>query len=528
MSQIAGLQDFRKQGPPADIGTFQVPTSLMIFQHTFSGTTYHVCMRGGERSWVLIDIDVDARTVLQAAHDALPNGGEIFIVSAGAAYYDIAVAVAVTNNGVSWVGCGKTVLRMANTPPAINMFEVDAEDTTFKQLTFDGNKANVSDSAAHTLTNILYIGGSSVRTLVTGCRFYDVNSHAIVTPLGEAATETLVHNCYFRGCDFWSVAFAAAGHSACTSCVVDGGAGIEAASGRNVLADNIVKDVDATGADKGFIITGNGNVVVGNNIYNAVAYPISLEGTFNVCVGNYVEEAPLYAIIALADDNLIVGNTVNGTEAGGRGVGIVGADRTFVSGNKLNADVGIYIHDATCVDNMIGRNNLAGCATKITDNGTGTMLPHVTFQFVKEVGTATWLTTSPTGIEIDAADEGAIAHGWVPVETQQVVRFRIAGVILAAPGVGNQMRLEIIVNAGKPVGHEGYNAEAISVANKNNTEENPAINDVVEWVITASDDADVDDIENGESFECIVKHEIAGNSDIATDVAVRTVTVEYV
>lgn len=77
MSQIAGLQDFRQEGPPADIGTYQLPCSVMVFKHTFSGTDYYYAIRSGDRGWVLIDVGVDPATVINnalgdaGAHDVL-------------------------------------------------------------------------------------------------------------------------------------------------------------------------------------------------------------------------------------------------------------------------------------------------------------------------------------------------------------------------------------------------------------------------------------------------------------------------
>lgn len=70
MSVIAGLQDFRQKGPPADIGAFQVPTGVMVFQFTFSGTTYICAIRAGASGWVPIDNGTEARAVLQSAIDS--------------------------------------------------------------------------------------------------------------------------------------------------------------------------------------------------------------------------------------------------------------------------------------------------------------------------------------------------------------------------------------------------------------------------------------------------------------------------
>ena len=47
MAMVAGLKDFRKQGPPADIGTFQFPATAMVFKFTFSGTEYTVAVASG-------------------------------------------------------------------------------------------------------------------------------------------------------------------------------------------------------------------------------------------------------------------------------------------------------------------------------------------------------------------------------------------------------------------------------------------------------------------------------------------------
>jgi len=71
------LQDFRGQGPPADIGTFQLPCSVIVFQHVFSGTTYFCAVRSGERGWVLVDYGTNPATVCNSAlslanvHDVL-------------------------------------------------------------------------------------------------------------------------------------------------------------------------------------------------------------------------------------------------------------------------------------------------------------------------------------------------------------------------------------------------------------------------------------------------------------------------
>jgi parallel beta-helix repeat protein len=66
MSQIAGLQDSRGQGPPGDIGVFQGTTSIVVYQFTFSGVTYYVAQRMGVRGWTLAGQGTVFPTVMNA------------------------------------------------------------------------------------------------------------------------------------------------------------------------------------------------------------------------------------------------------------------------------------------------------------------------------------------------------------------------------------------------------------------------------------------------------------------------------
>ncbi|MBA7468135.1 hypothetical protein ES707_03376 [subsurface metagenome] len=74
MSQIAGLADFRQEAPPADIGLFQFPASILVFNFIFSGTTYVCAVRAGVSGWVPLDYGTDPATVIQSALNALTVG----------------------------------------------------------------------------------------------------------------------------------------------------------------------------------------------------------------------------------------------------------------------------------------------------------------------------------------------------------------------------------------------------------------------------------------------------------------------
>ncbi|GAH14641.1 unnamed protein product, partial [marine sediment metagenome] len=205
------------------------------------------------------------------------------------------------------------------------------------------------------------------------------------------------------------------------------------------------------------------------------------------------------------------------------------ANDNLVHGNICNDNgrYGISVRSSSSNRNWVKNNVLRGNASKaFYDIGTDTKLATKVFQFTEPIVGA-WQVTSPAGILVDAATEGALAEGWVPLEAQMVVRFRVKGVALAEPLAGYQMHLEIIVNAGKPTGHEPYNAEAVNVVNKDSTE-TAAVNDAIEWIINGTDAADIEHIEFGETFECFAMYESAVGSDIATNAVIRTVSVEYV
>ena len=71
------ITDFRGQGPPGDIGTFQSSESIIVYQYIFSGTTYICAARQGDRGWVLVSYGIDAATVIQAATNAIVALGNL-------------------------------------------------------------------------------------------------------------------------------------------------------------------------------------------------------------------------------------------------------------------------------------------------------------------------------------------------------------------------------------------------------------------------------------------------------------------
>ena len=167
--------------------------------------------------------------------------------------------------------------------------------------------------------------------------------------------------------------------------------------------------------------------------------------------------------------------------------------------------------------------------SNFADSGTGTILESIPFQFMKELN-GDYLTTAPTGIEIDANTEGAILQGHIPVGVHQVVRLRIFGVALAAPlNAGGQMHLEITFNAG--AGNASYITAATSwtLANHDSEEADYVNGDVVTWVI---EDADVGtelaNLVANDRFEMIITHEASADPDGETDAVFGSLSIEYV
>lgn len=148
MSVIAGLQDFRQVGPPADVGTYLFPESALIFRYTFAGTRYIGSVRGGERGWILIayDVDANAATVLQTTiNDA--NVGKIYLPYTPSGD-PIILSATITIHGrlhIEGMSVTATMLQLADGVNG-NMFEFTGTTSnlffTLKHVYCDGNKDN--------------------------------------------------------------------------------------------------------------------------------------------------------------------------------------------------------------------------------------------------------------------------------------------------------------------------------------------------------------------------------------------------
>lgn len=310
---------------------------------------------------------------------------------------------------------------------------------------------------------------------------------------------------------------------------------------------SITGNVCARNDRHGIYVSADGVVIEGNHCYwngqdaAGTYHGIYIDYVNNLINSNYCwgsggdQEDGIY-LANFMSNNLICGNYC--TDGMGSGISLISNnDECFIIGNycNYNDDYGIEIGAANCDDNWVINNWLLGNGTgPFLDNGTDTKMHTAKFQFQHGgteaggivVGQFVHATASAKGWAISGATEWAIALGHLPLEIQQVVRINVWAVGLAAPGAGNQMRLDINVNAGQD--DQAYTAEPIAVANKNNVTENFAVNDIIHWMIDATDDTDIGDLIGGDNFEVKVIYRVAGDSDIATDAVFRCVEFEYV
>ena len=173
-------------------------------------------------------------------------------------------------------------------------------------------------------------------------------------------------------------------------------------------------------------------------------------------------------------------------------------------------------------------NRFYNCVANIIDTGTGTILATVRTNFLKELGPAAWVTTAanPMGIEVDAANEGALAKIKLPTDLQQVIRIKVWAISNITEA--DAMRLEVAAAAGGD--NEAWNAETIAVADKPSTSTNFAVEDVIYWTFTSADDADIGDLGPGDLLQWCIYYETAGGADCETDVLIcgYVLEIEYI
>jgi len=435
-------------------------------------------------------------------------------------------------NNIVLEGEGESPILYCQDATSINVIELTSvTGWTIRDLVINGNQANQSDATSEDnqcgiywntitwsqITNITFLNAYYHNLNADNCDYCDIHNNKFRTPRMNAIT--IKNGTY------------------------------------NLVGNNRMYSIPHHGVS---IIAEAWLVCVGNIMYEADDAFFTTDADYIVIVGNSAYDTSGDYAVRLHDCQygIVDGNVFwMGTEATDEDVIRVrqNCQNCIISNNILKGAIraGVYIEYygtyADSDDTIVESNQIISCAIGIFDGGIGTLIYHnkftgcttiidasnavnqciPTFQMPFVNGTL-FLSAddAPWGWEIDEDTEYAIALGHLPPEVQQVIRWKIWAVGLAAPGAANKMRLEIVGRGG--ASDETYTTESVDVANKPSNEINFAINDIVSWTLTSSDDADVDDFLGGDAVMVKVKHEAAGNGDIATDAAFLCVDLEYV
>jgi len=523
--------------------------NTLVFQHVYAGTTYVVAVRIADVTIInyLPLTGVNATTCILAAINALTGGRTSKEkVTVKGVYVDL-TQISIPSYTIleiigAWtMAAGQNVSFIVNSDPTGGNTEIEVCGGKI-----DCNKANQADSISTIfLDNVAHawvyrthvIGG---RRVVLGARGEGIELYECMNCIVYAnRVEDGEYDCIkVRGGSIGCIV----AENQCLPSTTAGVHGIqvaEAGTAYCIVANNRV----ATGLlTCGGIIChyADNNIIIGNQIQGLLTTR-SVENGIELLDG--------------ANDNLVADNWIHHPL---RGVYIRGTSpiNNSIIGNHiyLSTDVVYAIYVSTGTDTTVYDNILVGTSSAnnygiyidtgatrtrlwgniflgsflpslIVDLGTDTRLPSIIVPFI--AGTEHIVADgSPKGFRIDAAGEYAIGYLVIPEDCQATFRIKIWGVGLAAPGAGNEMLLNIVANSGRP--DETWNAEAISVANKPNNETAFAVNDVISWTLTITDDVDVRDLRPGDCVEIKVIYNAAVAPDIATNALLRCVQIEYV
>ena len=414
----------------------------------------------------------------------------------------------------------------------------------------------------------IHVDGTNIlEGWITNCDILDADGNGVYVGMDAANYMDYLHvtGCTVTSADLSGINYAfRVRYSTISDCIVDssGFFGLEIAeasisnvvsgcsssnngqSGINIdtTSSNVVNDnIFYNNTFHGVLLDSDAynNLITGNYMYDNSQTGVNIVtagSVNNVISGNYIWANTTHGIrVNAADETRILGNYIWDNSRFGTNVydGISiedDADNTTIMGNTIRIprhEYGVDITTADCDGTLVLFNDLrnSGATNMINDLGTGTILPTVQMPFIQGT-TFISAADNPWGWEIDADTEFAIALGKLPLEVQQVVRINIWAVGLVAPGASEYMRAQFTGEAG--ASDEPYTTEAIDVVDKPNVELKFAANDVIHWILTSADDADIGDILGGDSIQFKVLHEGAGGSDIETDAIFRCIEIEYV
>jgi len=616
------MQDFRGQGPPADIGTFQSPASTIVYQYTFSGVTYTVAARQGDRGWILIScLPTSAANNVIVLTAAFAIGGNVYWRAA--TYLGNASIPLVSNLTVEGEGWGSTIFSMAGSgggfsglqaegTAGIHLSNIHLRDfrivgpsaggvTVFSNLRINycddctiekvwsehaecygiglrystyiqviscvatdcdwGSQPGAYGIGEFNCDYIDYIfcrsflnrntaggfasdfsGTRHTYTCFLGCRTWDNDGYGILVKstdsmvvncvcrsdtgtaspqeIGIDGARNVVYGCYGIGDGVNMYIFESSGSS--TSCVWSHNHASGQVYGVRVSgSDCLIESFYAFSINGvAIVVSGTRSIVANSYIYDSVGgnQAILLGASGVYIINPYIYSANVDGIYGTGKSSCVIEGGVIAS-CGGSGIQLAGT----CSGNRIlgvtclsNGAYGINIAAATVSGTEVLGCRLSGNTSgQINDAGTGTILPTVRACFVKELGTAAWIVTaaSAMGIDIDAADEGALAKIKLPQDLQQVVRIKVWG----TAQVTEADHMTLLIAAGAGGDNESWTGEAIAVAGKLSDTVNFTALDNIQWTFTAADDADIGHLTAGDFLQWCCYYNALSGVDCATD-----------
>ena len=497
----------------------RIRASIQATYTVFSsgGTTYAKSNVPGGTDYE--DVDANCGSVINDALSAMSDGG-ILLLREGT-FVIGSTGLVVAHDGTTIMGSGMGTIVQFTKATGVDDYTIKIEEkdncrvTNFKILgqLGDGNHGIFIYGSSKFMIDHMWISGVGEESIfvlrkgTTWCRD-GIIANNLIEGAGDGAIElnygsqfiTIANN-VVRDCD--------------AKGVLPGGAGIRLVGDAtytvedNTVVGNIVEE-----CQRGINIAGyvHDNVIADNVFTNNAGVGIRLYDGGGA-------GSPTY--------NLITGNLVKDNGSHGVYVQDASSYNDFLN-NKImdNTGYGVYVLDSTCVDNVVKGNTFSGNSTApYLSASTTTKLACINLPLV---AAHTFLSADGNswGAEIDANTEYAIFAGSLPPHVHRVAYMIIKAVGLAAPGAGNAMNLQIDGYGGADDEAEG--TETITIATKKSVTDNTAVNDYIQWLINASDDADIDDLAGGDTVQIKVQHDAAAGGDIATDAVFQTVEVYYV
>ena len=352
MSKTASLEDMRGAGVPKDIGTYVLPTNVIIYQATFSGTTYVCAARAGERGWVLVGY-----LPVGAANNTTVINAGIAALTAGRTWKERVVLIGNYTTNASIAVLSYTILeiygKITATVGAYAISLVNRNDVEVIGGYIDG--ANVTNSG------VGITGAGSTRILISRVDIYNANAYGV--QIGGGASEVIVSKCHINVFGDDGIAITGDGTQKILvegnkchggTSLVGSSSGVEVGDhadniiiSHNICYSNIFAGVNVnthTGTPGVTNVT-----IVGNWCYNnglgvaftgvsgQIAYYCSIVA--NICYSNTDEGIT----ISFCEDVTVVGNiSRNNTNEGIRLANA--ATRVTVKGNTVRENGGVGIH----------------------------------------------------------------------------------------------------------------------------------------------------------------------------------------